>query len=440
MSLRVKFVCAFMTVAMIAVAVSAVSFLRLQEAALDAVEAEDAARLLDNIGRVASEAAFADDPLMLVDYLRFLLKTREDIAGFTIRRKDGIAPVRITAPGDEKGVRIHRGEWKGVRVDAALSKRYLDARREDARKRALRDLGKAIGVMTPVVLSLAVLLAMGFSRRLLALGRAVDDIGQGRFTVHTRVGGSDEIGKLASRIDTMAARLGELDEMKKTFVASVTHELRSPLAAIESVVKLLMNQPGAKSAVETELLQRVESNAARLGRFVTNMLEMAKIERGKLEFRPRHTRLQDVVQDVAVLFEPKAAQSGVRLSVAVDAAGPPSFRLDPDLITQVVANLLSNALKFTPRGGTVGLVVRQTRTGGAAWAECSVRDTGVGIPAKAQARLFVPFERVPNELRASGVGLGLAISKAIVEMHGGAIGVESSPGKGSCFWFKVPLK
>jgi signal transduction histidine kinase len=165
------------------------------------------------------------------------------------------------------------------------------------------------------------------------------------------------------------------------------------------------------------------------------MLEMSKIERGKLDFEPRLAEIGPIVEDAGLFFAPRARDASLALSVLVPP-GLPAFQFDPDLVAQVLANLVSNAIKFTPAGGRVTLrAARAANT-----VVISVEDTGVGLTAEACGRIFTPFERVPNALRATGTGLGLAISQAIVQRHGGRIGVESEPGKGSVFRFELPLK
>jgi signal transduction histidine kinase len=166
------------------------------------------------------------------------------------------------------------------------------------------------------------------------------------------------------------------------------------------------------------------------------MLEMSKIERGKLDFEPRLAELGPVVEDAGLFFAARARDASLSLSVSV-APGLPAFQFDPDLIAQVLANLVSNAIKFTPAGGSVTL---RAARGGINMVVIAVEDTGVGLTAEARGRIFTPFERVPNALHATGTGLGLAISQAIVQRHGGRIAVESEPGKGSVFKFELPLK
>jgi signal transduction histidine kinase len=243
------------------------------------------------------------------------------------------------------------------------------------------------------------------------------------------------VARLARGLNDMTQRLRELDELKRTFVASVTHELRSPLGAIESYVKALLRDARGLSDDERRQLERVRENAARLAHFVSSLLDMAKIERGKLDFHPRLTDVAKVVEDTVLFLKSRAQEEGKALEYRGEP-GLPSIGADPDLVTQVVTNLVSNAVKFTRPGGRVDVSLRRA----GAFLEVSVQDTGVGIPPEALPRIFAPFERVRNPLKAGGAGLGLAISKAIVEMHKGSISARSEPGRGSTFSFTLPLQ
>jgi signal transduction histidine kinase len=277
-------------------------------------------------------------------------------------------------------------------------------------------------------------LSWSLTSRLVAIERAVDSLGKGRLDRPVPEKGTDEVARLAKGFNVMLTRLGEVDRMKRDFVASVTHELRSPLFSIESYARMLMREATGLTETERGHLIRIEQNAARLAHFVTSLLDMARIERGKLEYRPREIDVSKLIEDAVLFITSRASESGQTLTMTAEP-GLPRLRADPDLVNQVVTNLVSNAIKFTPRGGRIEVKVRKV----ASSLECSVSDNGVGIPPEALARLFQPFERVKNPLKAGGSGLGLALAKSMVEMHGGQIAVESKQGKGSRFYFTLPI-
>jgi signal transduction histidine kinase len=219
--------------------------------------------------------------------------------------------------------------------------------------------------------------------------------------------------------------------MKKDFVSGVTHELRSPVAAVQSLLNVLVTRPGIDPS-SLEYLGRARTNLQRLDAFIDNLLDAAKIERGKVELKPEPQRLGPAVGEVLGLFEARAAERGVRLS-SDDLAGL-TVRADGDALRRVLVNLISNALKFTPSGGRISVAARPS--GGVV--EIDVADTGQGIPADELPKLFDRFARGRSAARTSGTGLGLYLVKQTVEAHGGKVGVRSAPGEGTTFTLSWP--
>lgn len=228
--------------------------------------------------------------------------------------------------------------------------------------------------------------------------------------------------------------LHAVERLKSQFVSSVSHELRTPLTSLRGALGLLAGgvlgtlPDGAFDAVRI-----AERSIVRLVGLVNDILDVERLENGGLSLQIGRHSLADIllrsVEEVAAL----AADAGIRLEVE-----PPTavLRCDGERLVQVVVNLLSNALKFSPRGSCVHLRVREE----ASWVEVQVQDQGRGVPASHRTAIFDRFQQVENSDSAGqrGAGLGLAIAKSIVEMHGGAIGVESQEGRGSTFWFRLP--
>lgn len=229
-------------------------------------------------------------------------------------------------------------------------------------------------------------------------------------------------------------QLKALDELKDDFVNTITHDLRSPLMTINGYAELL--EDGAAGAVSPEglaFVAEIRKATTRLERMVSDLLEVARIQAGTLHIDCKRVDLVQVCQAVLASFAPRAKASEVDLALAYEG-GPLPADLDAPRIEQVLSNLIGNALKFTPSGGQI--VVRLHRTKGQLCVE--VEDTGEGIAAQDIPRLFQRFSALESGVRRGGTGLGLWISKSIVEAHGGSIGVRSVEGKGSTFWFCLP--
>ena len=440
MSIRLKLAAALALAGAAAIATAAGVFVTLQRRSLQASEEEKVRLLLGNVRAMAQESQLARDPLMLIDYLTYLGRDRVEIARARVQfdgRWVGPEPVPLP-PGEEfriENVTAPGGAGRpAILVEVAFSRKVLNERMADAQSAMIHDLSQAAAFVVLAGTLLSFWLGWSLTSRLVAIERAMKDIGEGRLDRPIPASGSDEIARLARGLNAMTTRLKEVDEMKRTFVASVTHELRSPLFAIESYVKTLMRESKVLGDDERRQLVRIEANASRLAHFVTSLLDLAKIERGKLEFRPRNADFARLVEDAVEFHRSRAEECRLSLVFSSDS-GLPSMRLDSDLITQVVTNLVSNAIKFTAPGGSISVSARRKGE----TLECVVADSGVGIPAATLARLFRPFERGADPLRAGGTGLGLSIVKAIVERHGGRVTAESEPGRGSRFGFILPL-
>jgi signal transduction histidine kinase len=233
-------------------------------------------------------------------------------------------------------------------------------------------------------------------------------------------------------------RLHELDELKSAFVSTVSHELRTPMTSIKGYVdNILDGLTGALTDRQSYYLNRVKFNIERLTRMINDLLDLSRIEAGRVEVRLASVCMRDLVSEVAEGFQRLAQEKSVALHVRHPDELPP-VRGERDKLHQVLTNLLQNAVKFTPQGGEIR-VESQVRDDG--FVQISVSDTGCGIPPHEFDRVFDRFyrgESVTTEDRGSG--LGLPIAKSLVELHGGRIWAESVPGQGSRFFFTVPIE
>lgn len=441
MSIRLKLASVLaLAIAVTAAAATAIFFV-IEDASLRSGEEEKIGILIQSVKTMAVESQLAKDPLMLLDYLSFLSRDRPEVlsarvnfsgrwqeaeGGKTAIGRDQVRTEHVTVPA---------GPGRGaVAVALNFSTQALDRRITTARDALAQDLGGAALAVLLVGALLSIPLGWTLTRRLIVIERALAEVGEGRLDRKISDRGSDEVARLARGVNAMTERLRELEDMKRTFVASVTHELRSPLFSIDSYVRMLLAEATGLRPEDRRQLERIQQNATRLAHFVTSLLNTAKIERGKMDFHPRLCDLSRLVEDAALFQRPLAEDEGKTLVVEIEP-GLPHVHVDPDLITQVITNLISNAVKFTRRGGRVTVGLNRCSEG----IECFVADTGVGIPSEALANLFKAFGRVKNRISTIGTGLGLSIVKALVELNGGIVGVESVPERGSRFHFKLPL-
>jgi PAS domain S-box-containing protein len=234
-------------------------------------------------------------------------------------------------------------------------------------------------------------------------------------------------------------RLKELDKMKSDFVSNVSHELRTPLTSIKgSVDNMLDGLTGPLNEKQFRYLNRIKSNTDRLSRLINDLLDLSRIEAGRVEVRPTSLPLTALAEEVAEQLKPLAAEKLIRIEVP---SPDPTVTVwaDRDKITQVLLNLIGNAVKFTPQDGKVTVAIENN---GNDYVQISVADTGPGIFPEEANKIFSKFYQIANidKQKPQGSGLGLAISKALVEMHGGKIWVESEGGRGSTFYFTLPAQ
>ena len=242
--------------------------------------------------------------------------------------------------------------------------------------------------------------------------------------------------RLFDEIQDKSRQLEDASQHKSQFLANMSHELRTPLNAILGYTELMADGTyGEPSEKMLGVLKRLETNGRHLLGLINDVLDLSKIEAGQLVLELSDYSLQDIAQTVRSTLEPLAADKKLAFKVEVASKLPPGHG-DGRRLTQVLINLVGNAIKFTDAGE---VVITAAATDGSF--HVSVRDTGPGISAADQAKLFQEFQQADNAItrKKGGTGLGLAISKRIVEMHGGQIWVESQVGQGSTFSFTLPV-
>jgi signal transduction histidine kinase len=254
--------------------------------------------------------------------------------------------------------------------------------------------------------------------------------------VKTRIRSMLEVRLLYKKLENNNKALERLDRIKNDFVSTVSHELRTPLTSIRGSLGVLASGvAGPLPDKARGFIEIARNNCERLIRLINDILDIEKIESGQMSFAPRPLDLMELVDQTLKADEGFAAQHDVRLQVVAAQPGA-KVHADPDRLAQVVTNLISNACKFSPPGGTVDIAV--TREG--ARLKVAVADRGPGITEEFLPRIFEPFSQADSSdaRRKGGTGLGLSISKAIVERLGGEIGFTTGKGKATTFYFFLP--
>jgi signal transduction histidine kinase len=247
---------------------------------------------------------------------------------------------------------------------------------------------------------------------------------------------TDSLTRVSGQLAAQNERLLELDRLKDEFVATASHELRTPLTSLSGYLEMSLDPAeGPLSPTRESHLRIVQRNADRLAALVDQLLFLARADSHPLELDRQPVDLADVLSEAAETARPAGAAKNISLVVAGEP--PQEVLADRPQLIRIVDNLVANAVKFTPGGGSVRLATRCE--GDAAVVE--VTDTGLGIPRAEQPDLFNRFFRGSNAIEKAipGSGLGLAISKVIAEAHGGTIQLESTPGAGSTFRLVLPL-
>ncbi len=231
----------------------------------------------------------------------------------------------------------------------------------------------------------------------------------------------------------------EISEMKTDFVSKASHELRTPLSSIKAYIEMLIDGEANEEDAKQEFYQIIQTESNRLGRLIDNLLDISRIEAGLMQIDLEETSLDNIIEEVVDIAKPQAISKTINL-IYKGSQLCTNAEVDRDLIQQVIMNLTSNAIKYTPDGGRVTVTTSMTDCDRSVLV--TISDTGLGIPPDALPHLFEKFYRIKNyKTVAKGSGLGLNLVKHIVEtVHHGEVGVDSELGMGSKFWFSVPCR
>jgi two-component system, OmpR family, sensor histidine kinase MtrB len=361
---------------------------------------------------------------------RLLEEVQEQVASYLVAQHEAPRPVGFMSQHDARVLSTLDAALRSledliqINVDQAQAARSRTAYWNET----ANVMGMALGLLLLATLGLVVFWLRRFALRPVGdLRRAMRAFGLGRNKDSRAMEeGPSEIRDMAQTFNEMAESLAHQQEQQLAFLAGVAHDLRNPLSALKLSTALT-----GRAEVTPERMQRtlalVRRQVERLDRMVGDLLDATRIEAGKLELQPEVRDTRDLARSVVELYQ--SSEQGHTLELRVPEA-PVLVRADPARLEQVLTNLVSNALKYSPAGSHVEVSVQ----GDAECAVLAVRDQGIGMTPEDLKNLFTPFQRAGNaKQRAPGVGLGLSVSRRIIEAHGGHIEVESRPGQGSLF-------
>jgi two-component system OmpR family sensor kinase len=292
-----------------------------------------------------------------------------------------------------------------------------------------------IGLM--IAIGLSVLISGSVARPLNRMSHAARRIAGGDYQQRVPVNGPREVRTLAASFNDMAGRVAVSQQAQRDFMANVSHDLRTPLTSIQGFSQAIVEGVTSDPESAQRAAQIIHDEAARMHRMVESLLDLARIEAGQLDFQAHAVALSDLLSGVGESISVKTREKGLQLDLDVPT-GLPRIAGDGDRLAQVFTNLLDNAIKHTPAGGQITLRAEIDPNG----VTVTVQDTGAGIPPDDLPRIFERFYQVDKSRkrdRRSGMGLGLAITKPIVEAHGGTIQVASALGQGTTFTVWLPL-
>jgi two-component system sensor histidine kinase GlrK len=414
----------------------------------------DYARLTRELGRQVSVRQ------QVLEGLPLSVEEREAVDSFGAawrRLGEEVNPGPPAGPEADLLPRLARAQERARAVaEAAQGAVSAEASRAEASARRSQEISLLAGLLA-LLASVIVLWATirSIRRPLERLADATHAVAGGRFDLQLPSRGRDEFGQLAEDFNVMVRRLSELDQMKKDILSHVSHELKTPLAALQETQQLLLEEiAGPLTGDQRRLLEMNLQSARRLSAMIAKLLDLARLEAGVMEYDLRPADFSQVAGSALSLMEVRAEEKGIvlRRELPKDSLW---VRGDGDRLFQVVENLLENAVKFSPPGSAVevaaawaaqtppgrgGELSGPASAGKAGWVLLTVSDHGPGVPDDQKARIFDRFHQVApaGERAGGGVGLGLAICREIVSAHRGALWVEDNEGGGSRFRCLLP--
>jgi len=305
-----------------------------------------------------------------------------------------------------------------------------------------RTLFVGIGAIIVICLFFAWLISRGITRPLRQLVNATRYIAGGNLDSRVSITARNELGELGDAFNTMVDELQQslsrekaLENSRRELIANVSHDLRTPLTSIRGYVEGLRDGVAEDPEKVKRYLDVIHEKTLSLERLITDLFQLSQLDAGQLEMKPGQMQATDLLEQIAARFQPDIEAAGINMYTEIPA-GLPALTVDRDRIEQAVGNIIANAIKYTPTGGTISLMAVPEPQG----VRVMVADTGEGISPEDLPRVFERLYRgeKSRSRQSGGTGLGLAIAKQIIEAHGGRIWAESELGQGSRFYLILP--
>ncbi len=393
----------------------------------------------DQLFSLISTAADTDEKRaslnrMASHYQQFRTLVEKEMGYVRQRRTYPVRQVEIEIERSVDGVLEELGRMEAfARMDIQRSMKMLVASTSSAQPWVV---GLSI-VSILLAFTFSVLITRSITHPLAQLIHKTEEISRGIYDCHLNISSPPELMELARAFDSMCVKLNALDQMKSDFFFSISHELRTPLASIKEGISLLQKNMGAEGfPQQKKILTILSEESRRLIDLTNSALDLSKMEAGMMTYSFQLADLapliHQAIKELTPLWEAK--------KIAMEMEGMdslPSLKIDRERILQVFRNLIGNAIKFTPQGGTIAIKTQWLNSA----LRVSVADTGPGIPEEKLERIFDKFHQGSHSQEAliKGTGLGLSIVKHIIMAHGGQVWAENRPGRGSVFTFVLPV-
>ena len=397
--------------------------------------------MMNSVRNIAKESIRADDDLMLLAYLKGMVKDYTEVELAMIRRKG-----RTVAVGELKDSIYYRtvavadpaaaaqGKAGELSVQVGFSRAVLEKRIKEEGDELLKRILRGSAASFIIGLLGAWVVGRKIAAPIVAIAAQMRASWETKLLNKADVAG-DEIGYLEAQYKTMAAKIQESAQFKEDLLLTLTHELNNPLAGLKGILWSLQSPKACENPAAVQTDCKIMSDAVNVMELsLSNTIQLIKL-RASPAMKQERVLVNDVMVQVLQLLRPAAQTKNLAFEESVPA-DPVYVNGDPEMIRRIIVNLVSNACKYTPSGGKVGVKLEDSPTE----LKISVTDNGLGIPPEDREKLFTKFYRVTDgrQTRIPGSGLGLAITKKAVELHKGRIWVDSEKGKGSVFSVVLP--